>query len=133
MATRRMTAGHSRLVAFVDDVLDEASLPIHLKREARADFIAHLEADAAVAMKAGLSEDEAIEAAIRSFGAISDVRHALRNAAAAAGPRGRHRFAIAADGLAHDLRDALRNLWTRRATSAIAVATLAIGIGITSA
>jgi predicted permease len=134
MAMRdQRTAVHARLLAFVDTLVDEVSLPIHLKREARADFMAHLEADVAVAISRGESEDQAVESAIRSFGAMSDVRQALRNAAAASARNGRHWLAVTVDSLVSDVRYAARHLWSRRATSTMAIATLALGIGITSA
>ena len=133
MATRPEASVHARLLAFVDDLLDEASLPIHLKREARADFMAHLEADVAAAKQQGMTEAEAVESAIRSFGHISDVRGALLNAADASASHGRDWAATALENIACDVRDAVRSVWSRRTTAAIAVLTLALGIGITAA
>src|SRR5688572_27124606 len=123
MATALSPAARSRILAFVDNVLAEASLPMHLKREARMDFIAHLEADAVQALQRGASEPDAVEAAIRSFGGVADVRGALYRAASTTRPRGVDRLRLAHDGLVRGLREAGRRLWSHRLTTAVAIFT----------
>jgi putative ABC transport system permease protein len=133
MATLLSPAARSRIVTFVDSLLAEATLSIHLEREARADFIAHLEADAARALNAGLPEAQAVESAIRAFGAVTDVRGALYRAAATSRPRGLERIRLAGEAFLRELGDARRTLWRQRLTTATAIVTVALGVGITAA
>jgi putative ABC transport system permease protein len=133
MATGLPATARARITTFVDSVLAELALPIHLTREARADFIAHLEADVANAIGRGLPEAHAVDAAIRAFGGATDVRRALRDAAAVNRPSGMDRVRIAREALLRHLRDAGRRLWSQRAASTAAILMLATGIGVTAA
>ena len=88
------------------------------EREIRA----HLELETQALVQDGLNEDEARVAARRTFGNVTVVRERFYEA----------RRLLSVDRLAQDIRCAVRNLRRFPVTTAVAVASLAAGIGATT-
>ncbi len=83
----------------------------------------HLEMEAAKLVRAGMDEREARAAARREFGGVGRHRDAARDA----------RGVRPVEDFAQDLRVGLRTLTKQRTYAAVAILTLAIGIGATTA
>lgn len=130
-----------RLTDFVDGILRRADIPPDLAQEAREDFVAHLAADVQRRMAAGILRNEAVDAAIGAFGEEAEVCEALNvvRLEAARAPRDplihakRFRMRNPIDSFRRDVAHGLRALRRRPMSSAAAVTSLAIGIGLNAA
>jgi putative ABC transport system permease protein len=91
----------------------------------------HIEMRAAELRRAGVSETEAREAAMRRFGNYSSVREECETLGRER--EARHQRADRRDALRQDLRFGARALLGNRGFAAVVALTLAIGIGATTA
>jgi predicted permease len=94
-----------------------------LDREFDAEIATHLELAIAEMQARGMSREEASRAALKDFGGVSQVKEAEREVRSF--PR--------LDTAGVVLRDAVRLLWKQPRFSAVAIFTLALGIGATAA
>jgi putative ABC transport system permease protein len=83
----------------------------------------HIEMETAKRMGSGMSETRAREAALRAFGGVGKYREGARDA----------RGVRPIEDFVQDLRVGLRTIATQRTYSIVAILTLAIGIGATTA
>jgi predicted permease len=90
-----------------------------VETELEAELRGHLEAQIAKHRRAGLTEDEALRRARLEFGGLDQITEACRDA----------RGVGFVEALASDTRYGVRTLMKDRAFSAIAITTLALGIG----
>jgi predicted permease len=103
------------LVSRITSLVSQRKLDADLDDELRS----HIELAAEESRKRGLSPDEARTAALREFGGVTQIRERYRT------QRGLSWLEV----LVQDLRFAMRMLWTNPGFTAVAILTLAIGIG----
>ena len=136
-----------RIELHVAHLLRDLDLSDHLAAEARADFIAHIEAETSVQQERGLRSDQAVDLALQRFGEAHEIRRELQawadsNGEAAAadvtspGP-GRRRgllYGLNAwiEDLLQDVRFAVRSIVREPGFTATVVLTIAIGIAATT-
>ena len=108
-----------RLARRIRALFSTPSLDTELDEELRF----HIEMETAKRMKAGMDERRARESALRDFGGVSRHREDARDA----------RGVRAVEDFLKDLRVGIRTLGKQRTYAAVAVLTLAIGIGATTA
>jgi predicted permease len=94
-----------------------------LDRELDEEFLAHLELASDENRRRGLSEQEARRAALREFGAVTQIRERYRLG----------RGLPFLDTIAQDIRFATRQIVRAPGFAIVAIATLALGIGVNTA
>ena len=124
-AARHMTRAYRRLV----DLALGGGRRIDAEMDQEID--AHLEMRVADLVRAGMSPDEARAEAKRRFGDFESARRRLHAAARQRDASVRHRDVLGS--VLADLRSARRQAWRAPGFTAIAIGTLALGLGATTA
>ena len=109
----------TKLRMLLRSIFERRQLDAELDEELRE----HIEQEVGSNIKAGMSQEEARRAANRTAGSLAVIKDECREA----------RAANFMETFAHDLRFSLRMLWRSPLFTLIALATLSIGIGATSA